>query len=395
MTGNKTNINFLSAGDRVNYGDFLFPIISLRKFNNKKFNFFNYGLVKSDFSHFEALPTNSYKRLQKELYKSHDEILIIGGGEIFFPTWTLLYSYINETFFRLLKFYYFKKLEKKFNLSKYLLSNGQVNFPFSPNKNDFKARNLKIIYNSVGGVFQPHMTGKVKKALIANLKTAEYISVRDFDTLNSLKKEGINSFLTPDSALIMSDFFNKDFLHKKNKRLQKYFNEKYLFLQLAEYCSPTNIDKFLAELKLISKKLNLKIILCPIGLASGHNDQIILKKIAKKATGIIYIQPLNIFEIMGLIANSQLYLGTSLHGAITAQSFNVPFLPIKKDIRKLSSFYSTWHPVLPIFDIDVNSLERVPEYFINWKHKEIIENTINQKRIVYDNYKRMNSIINY
>src|SRR5690554_5319683 len=89
MNGPKT-IYFLSAADRLNYGDLLFPLIFKSFCDQKKIGFRNYGLVKSDYSEFGGLPTMSYLQLLKDLKKGNG-ILVVGGGEVFFGNWVKLY----------------------------------------------------------------------------------------------------------------------------------------------------------------------------------------------------------------------------------------------------------------------------------------------------------------
>ena len=47
---------------------------------------------------------------------------------------------------------------------------------------------------------------------------------------------------------------------------------------------------------------------------------------------------------MMAIANSDLYIGTSLHGVITAMSFDVPYLGLDPSILKIPSYLRTWAP---------------------------------------------------
>ena len=102
MSGSKRIVHFLTASDRINYGDLLFPIIFKKIINDKNIEFNNYGIVKSDLNHFGALPTMSYKRLQKNV-KAKGGNVVIGGGEVFFATWHLLYSYINSLYSKVFK----------------------------------------------------------------------------------------------------------------------------------------------------------------------------------------------------------------------------------------------------------------------------------------------------
>ena len=85
MSGDKKIIHFLSASDRINYGDLLFPILfkSVLERHYPQTIFLNYAVVKSDFSGFGALPTASYLSFQRKV-KLLGGNVVIGGGEVFF-----------------------------------------------------------------------------------------------------------------------------------------------------------------------------------------------------------------------------------------------------------------------------------------------------------------------
>jgi hypothetical protein len=76
-------IHFISASDRLNYGDLIFILVFKKIFNNST-QIYNYGLIKSDLSHFGALPTESFKTLEQRIKKlkkdNSQQVIIIGGG---------------------------------------------------------------------------------------------------------------------------------------------------------------------------------------------------------------------------------------------------------------------------------------------------------------------------
>lgn len=375
---------FLSAADRLNYGDLLFPILfkKVLKQNKVDVEFHNFGLVRSDLSSFSALKTKSYKKLIKAA-KTDNTILVIGGGEALFPTFTILYSYINSTFDYLLRFYKIKRLEKKYSISSIFIISKKIKYPFSPSKAFFKNKNLKIFYNAVGGTFI-NIKQKDKLNLIKNMNESDYVSVRDNRSLNSLTKNNVSCTISPDSALIMSDFYSKKELLKLTKLDTNTLPNQYYVVQIGSGKTPKQFDAFFKKLLNLSRKNNFKIVLCPIGLAAGHNDFEVLSKINNNHSETILIQPQNIFDIMYVLAHSKCYFGTSLHGLITAQSYNVPFFLFNKNIQKLKSYSETW---MEQFCFDVNdSFDTIIREWDIDSYKNITEN---QKQLVYNNYKTM------
>ena len=347
--------------------------------------FENYGIVKSDFIHFGALPTKSFKSLEAEI-ESGDKI-VIGGGEVLFVNWTILYSFINPWFRFLLNFKKLRKLENRIKFSQRLLSSKRIVFPFSFNASDFRLSELNIYYSSVGGG-NLLLRDNIKQRLAKNrMQSAQIISVRDYRSLNYfLRHQEMEAKLIPDTALLMSDFFPITKLRKEIGGNLKFDN--YIFLQLGANKGPENLVEFSNHLLKISKDLKCDVILCPIGLAPGHEDHKILRKLKKMKPEFDFVMPKNIFEIMYLIGNSNLYIGTSLHGAITAMSFLVPAIGLNKKIDKVESYMKTWvsedYENLDFFDVRSNEINRLTNLF---KTNFNLEKLEKQKLLVYSNLK--------
>jgi polysaccharide pyruvyl transferase WcaK-like protein len=327
-------------------------------------SFENYGIVKSDLSTFGALKTKSYKQLEKNIQENDN--IVIGGGEVLFANWTVLYSFINKYFAQLIKKPFFKKIENKFLISIKILSKSHTLYPYCFHPNDFNVKSLNIYYSSVGG-------GSYNKNSILkkNLEAAKVLSVRDKRTLlNLTKNDELIVKLVPDSALLMSRYYNITFLNKINSRI---IGKSYIFVQLGKKKGPENIHLFGQHLKNIAKHLKKNVILCPIGLAAGHEDHKILKALNLEFPEFLYFEPKNIFEIMELIAKSDIYIGTSLHGAITAMSFLKPAIGLNSDIIKLENYLQTW----------------ISEDYKNLSYNELnYKNVINLLNIFYERYNK-------
>jgi hypothetical protein len=388
MSGDKIIFHFLSASDRINYGDLLFPILFKKVLESKypQAVFLNYAVVKSDFSKFGALPTASYLSFQKKA-KSMGGNVVIGGGEVFFTEWRTLYSFISPTYSKLLKNPYFKRFNAKFDLAKMVLSHNQVGIPFCPSKEELQNESLKFFFNSVGGVFFGKKEHPKNSKLIHTLQQSSLVSVRDQRSYDSMQYFGVESKLVPDSAIIMSDIFSKEILIESTT-LKNLVNKKYLFFQLGRYKSPQNLKKLAEQLKYIGNQLDLEVVLCPIGLAPGHEDDIVLNKLHKLEPSFILVKPQNISDIMFAIGNASLYIGTSLHGLITAQSFGKPYVGLNKNLPKLESYLKTWTDK-SMECIDFDNLETIIPIYENWNFDARNQQLLLQKQMVYDNLEFM------
>lgn len=362
----RKKIRFLAASDRINYGDFLFPLVFkevMKKMDNN-YVLENYGIVKSDYTHFGALKTKSFRKLEAEI-REGDKI-VVGGGEVLFVNWATLYAFINPTFNYFLNYKKLRKIERRVNFSSRWLSSNQVQFPFSFKASDFNLSELKVYYSSVGGGYLLTKDNKNQKMAYNRMQSARLISVRDNRSLKYFSNyPDLKVNLMPDSAILMSDFYPM-------KRLKGIINsdlefDNYIFLQLGMNKGPKNLFEFADLIESLSKELESKVLLCPIGLAPGHEDHKILQKLKKIKPQFDFVMPKNIFEIMHLIANSNLYLGTSLHGAITAMSFLTPAIGLNKKVSKLESYMKTWvneaFENLDFDNVNISEIDRLVNVF--------------------------------
>src|SRR5690606_14299117 len=182
-----------------------FPIL-FKKFaenENCRIQFYNYGVVKSDLSHYKALPTDSYLKLLENV-KNKGGKLVVGGGEVFFANWKTLYSFINPIYLKISSNNFFNRIDNKINFSKYILSKNKVDVPFCPSKEELENEFIKIYFSSVGGEFTGGKNKNSNQKLSKSLKESALLSVRDERTFLSMKSMDLDAKLIPDSAIIMS-----------------------------------------------------------------------------------------------------------------------------------------------------------------------------------------------
>ncbi|MEC1524812.1 polysaccharide pyruvyl transferase family protein, partial [Neobacillus niacini] len=250
-------------------------------------------------------------------------------------------------------------------VSKYIRKRMKVkdDMPWVIDPNSFTP-SVKVIYNTVGG-------SKIKQTnrqyLSRALANASFISVRDNTTTGNLgniidsKIDDVNVY--PDSALIMSDIFSKELLLEKSTKATSTWIKRekpYLVFQVNKHIGKDKIDILAEKLHKIHEYTNLDIVLLPIGTAANHEDHIPLMSIKTKANNAKFIylpSEENIYEIMCLIAHAKIYVGTSLHGAITSLSYNIPHLAFTDKITKLIEFIKTWEQGEELIYTDTQNME--------------------------------------
>lgn len=324
------NIYILSASDRYNYGDLLFPII-LRKELEKlgDYKFLNIATIKSDLSKRGALPTQNYKALYSAT--GQNNYLVVAGGEVLGANWSRLYSFLKPLYYKV----YIKTKRKHIleSLLKRLTGNKKNPIPFIP-LSDELLNKFKVIYHAVGGAGISHHFCKNKIA--EAFSKAIYISLREGETFKDIKEnlKISKAQLTPDSAILMSDYYDI-----------KRTDEKYIAFQIGRYKLGATLFEIKEQLELTYKRSGLPIYLIPIGNCPGHDDHIPLKWLEKHLNcPCKYIEPSNIEVIMQTIAAAKIFIGTSLHGIITAMSFCVPYIGFNPSIGKMQRYLKTWAP---------------------------------------------------
>ncbi|MFI8418274.1 polysaccharide pyruvyl transferase family protein [Serratia sp. NPDC078593] len=327
------------AFDRYNYGDNLMPILLEMYLTQKHpdkikdIEFVFSSIKNSDLTHYDCKPTIAMKDL---LNIKDDSTVIVVGGEVLGADIGILYIHVqdNPLAVKALRFIrrFSPSLLKAIAKRKY---DSIWDYPYIPNKEAFK-NNVKVVYNTVGAV--PNASQR------KTISQADYISVRDQRTFNAVSKI-CNTHLIPDSVLMMSALVDDNFFEKKIRKelIHQLEGKRYISVQACPYKVQFSPKELADELSLVKRDFGLDTVLLPIGYASGHDDVVFLEKVKNCSTSSpLLLNELNVWEIMYVIAKSNGFYGTSLHGVITAMSFGIPHFCINNEIEKLVSFLETW-----------------------------------------------------
>lgn len=376
----KKNIYLLSASDRFNYGDLLFPLITIRELSKRgDYNFINVATTKSDLSRIGALPTESYRVLYN--CKTTNNILLIAGGEVLGANWSRLYSYkyrwINFIYNNLKKNKYLEHPLKRLTGS---LNNPLPFIPFDPR---IRSR-FEYVYHAIGGDgISNHRFNNEIQDIFEN---ALFLSLREHAThsdilinLNIPKAK-----LTPDTAILVSEMFE---FEKKSK-------EDYLVFQIGRYLIEFNFTILKEQLEIVSKETDLVIYLLPLGNCPGHEDNVPLTWLSKNLKcKSKYIVPESLQKIVSIIANAKMFIGTSLHGIITAMSFNVPYMGINSNVKKLKSYIESWAPYPLNRIVPVNKISAEYINVLTVKKNDLQVSSEFQKELTRETFNEINSAI--
>lgn len=334
------------AFDRHNYGDLLFAVV-LHSFIER-----NYGVqpiiasMKSSnmsiYGGLDTVPLGSV--IKKDEFIDNSSIIIVAGGEVMTAQWASIIAYLMPQ----LLYYPFRVAFKI--MGKRLTNFIAIKLTGIPSQLPFMLSaaklNKKVCFNSVGGSSINKQDKFTTEEIRKSCSQASFVTVRDELTLDSLKTIGVDGDLAPDCAILISKLFSSSHLTNSYSTVnkEKIIKGNYFIFQISDHYSKGVIEVLVKELKIIIEFTGLRVCLLSIGKASGHSDDIPLNKIHHELGGkSFFINSGNIYEIMHAISCSKLYIGTSLHGAITAMAYLIPHIALfPNKILKLSSFLKTW-----------------------------------------------------
>lgn len=374
-------INIIGAFDRYNYGDLLFPIIIeeyIKKYREellKKYQLKYFALVESDLTNIGGKKTEPLATLYRDKIEK-GSVLIVSGGDVIPARIGNMDIDLAQNFNEMI----YKKIKRKLlgieNFEKSSKKRFEIDsaFPWLIDEKNFQG-NLKVFYNAVGGSTLDKLPIKDQQYIKETMKNSSYISVRDVKSRDNINHLEVN--ISPDSATIMSEFFDFELLEKKSsEKINKFIknNEEYIVIQSNNSSLKEGKDRELIEaINAIGEKLGYKILLLPIGFAANHDDNIALNKVKKGLTvKYEHFESLNLYEVMHLIAKGSFFAGTSLHGNITAMSYGVPHIGLNREIKKLDSYLKTWDLEEQNRCIDFSELENEIEKLIKLDKKKLL-----------------------
>ncbi len=355
------NILIIGAFDRYNYGDLLFPLVIEQQLATygRPFDASYYGIRQSDLRALGGKPTDDIDAFYRhcDTRDGHTSV-IVAGGEAVAVTWSSLLLSLSRAYKRTHRFHH--RVGRFVDLNKFAkwVLHGRTDLPFVFTRADFAGVD-RVILNSLGGSeLDPSLFDRYP-ALAERLRGVDYFAVRDKATVENLRLRGVSARLYPDSAVLMSKCYPNDVLAARvSAPVADYVAQKrgrYVFFQVKDNHAKHQEATIARQLDGIAGDSGLDLCFCPIGKAINHDDHLALARIAPLLEHPCRLfDDVSIWDIMYLIANARVYVGTSLHGAITAMSFAVPYVGIA--VKKLDSYLRTWgvegiDRMVPIADI--------------------------------------------
>lgn len=165
---------------------------------------------------------------------------------------------------------------------------------------------------------------------------ADYLSVRDMASAEVLAQSLVESRVVPDTAVEVSRLWSEDELRRESERLRSHEGwprNAYLALHLNERYAGSDLAALGREIGQICLKQGASALL--IGIGDCHGDTAFAHRVLPyvRDCPVHILRPDSLRSVAAAIRFAQGYIGSSLHGAITAYSLARPLLIVAPKSR--------------------------------------------------------------
>jgi hypothetical protein len=213
---------------------------------------------------------------------------------------------------------------------------------------------VRVIYNGVGGAGLDQVDDGLRAEVLANLREADAVSVRDMQTRSHLASAGISARLIPDPAVMVAELFGAKIRERardgKVAQALRTFPHGYIAVQFsADFGDDDRLTQIAKQMDRIAALQGLGVVLFRAGAAPWHDDLAGLGQVATllRPGSAQLFTSIDLWDICALIAHSRAYCGSSLHGRIVATAFALPRVNLRPPASKghsgkQAAYAATW-----------------------------------------------------
>lgn len=314
-------IQALGAFDRFNYGDLLFPLVLEQQAPSR---FSTLSLSAVDASKWGGIDTGTFDYRNSEGAK-----VLVAGGDALSARWFGAYWQIhNEKYDFLFKALY--KLVPTERLDDAVKKRFKTTWvgPYAPSSSWYHSNNT-LSYNAVGCsdllTFDEKHVAQVRKSLASSA----FVSVRDSKSHHNLSALEINSSLAPDSVAGL-DFGSLGASPRNGNAI----------FQCSNAWLSSNWDTAISVITDLQRRFG-RVDFLPIGIAGGHSDFTAANRLRAKGLDLNIMEVHSVSDVSRAIGASAIFIGSSLHGHITAVALSIPSVALP-GISKLHWYRETW-----------------------------------------------------
>jgi len=352
-------INQIGTFDVENYGDLLYPLVlnNFIKRLERPVDLRLYSLIGGAAPQHAGYEISPLQNLI-DVGQKRSVRIVVGGGDLLRTDSDVIAAHYGKIYRG-----HFERLRSAVGVVDFLTYQLRERVAIGRRRNDyaqrFKRRHMShsgsgpflldpadlfpgssVSYLSCGA---PHeFTGEEKGEVASLFERAQFVYLRDEQSAEKLQRDGVRRRLhvAPDLTVLLSEQFDQATVARKGRETLARFGvdpqRPLLCFQSKPYPGFSE-EEIVAQLEHYRRKTESEIVLLPLGYC--HDDHKFLQLLAKRSAGSFkYLDLYSVFDIISVIAASDLFIGTSLHGNITAFSFGIPHLMGPLPIDKAEGF---------------------------------------------------------
>lgn len=346
------------AFDRHNFGDLLFPHIVSKHLPNRAVEFA--GLADRDLRPWGGHLVKSLASIKLD----ENTTLIHCGGELLTCTAyeAAVMLQTPEQAGQAIAQFDAEPLAAARWAAEVLRTNRKIPYVAPPNTGG-------SIFNAIGGVEWHRLGQDQREEVIAALKKADWISVRDHVTHGCLQAAGVTASLCPDPAVMIKEYFDETIQHYRQQgevaEMVRTFPRGFIACQFsAEFGDDETLDQLAHGLGRVCAETGLGVVLYRAGAAPWHDRLEPYERLSARmpAGSVCIFQSLHLWDICALIASSRAFCGSSLHGSIVATAYGLPSVSLlfprcDRLQCKVAAYVETWNPEIMMVSVGSGDVE--------------------------------------
>jgi len=215
-----------------------------------------------------------------------------------------------------------------------------------------------VVHAGVGGVGLAGADAALRTEVLAALRQADLVQVRDHHTLATLQAAGIAARTVPDPAVLVAALFGRRIARRARRgepaAVRRAVPGGYLAVQCsAEFADDATLAQLADGLGRVAAARGLGLVLLQAGAAPWHDDPAVLQRLGARlrarrpAAAVRVFGGLDLWDLCALVAGSRGFCGSSLHGRIVAMAFARPRVSLQSPapagaVDKAAAFADTW-----------------------------------------------------
>jgi len=346
----RTPIILFGAFDRHNFGDLLFPHIAAALMPGRPLVFA--GLAERDMRRWGGHQVVALPRLAMHIGDRPSKLVHVGGEILTCDAWRAAVMLLPPQQAQQTIAYLETRPRERIDWVHRMLGTSAL-APYTVSRQAYPGL-LSVVYSGVGGVAMQQVDPEMRAEVLANLRAADAVGVRDRVTLEPLVAAGIGARLMPDPAVMVAELFGARIRRRARRgevaQMRRAFPQGYVAVQFsADFGDDNSLTQIAAQLDQVAIREGLGVVLFRAGAAPWHDDLGCLGRLAARLRpgSARLFQSIDLWDICALIASSRAYCGSSLHGRIVATAFALPRVNVRPAAAagrpsKQAAFAATW-----------------------------------------------------